>query len=72
MKKAETVLFLHYHVLHVYSTLEYHDIANVNTRCQAICDQWDLLGSLTQARRAALDEAEQILERMDSLQLGMC
>ena len=72
MKKAETVLLPHYHVFHVYSTLEYHDIANVNTRCQAICDQWDLLGSLTQARRAALDEAEQILERMDSLQLGMC
>jgi len=52
------------------STLEYHDIANVNSRCQTICDQWDLLGSLTQARRTALDEAEQILERMDSLQLG--
>jgi len=51
------------------NTLEYHDIDNVNKRCQAICDQWDLLGSLTQARRAALDEAEQILERMDSLQL---
>lgn len=55
---------------HVDSTLEYHDIVNVNTRCQTICDQWDLLGSLTQNRRTALDEAEQILERMDSLQLG--
>jgi len=56
--------------MNICSTLEYHDIVNVNTRCQTICDQWDLLGSLTQQRRAALDEAEQILERMDSLQLG--
>ncbi|XP_067939162.1 alpha-actinin-like isoform X1 [Watersipora subatra] len=51
------------------NTLEYHDIVNVNSRCQTICDQWDLLGNLTQARRTALDEAEQILEKMDSLQL---
>lgn len=52
------------------STLEYHDIVAVNSRCQSICDQWDLLGNLTQARRTALEEAEQILERMDSIQLG--
>ncbi|GLH16162.1 Alpha-actinin, sarcomeric [Gryllus bimaculatus] len=33
------------------NTLEYHDAASVNARCQRICDQWDRLGSLTQRRR---------------------
>lgn len=42
---------------------------SVNTRCQRICDQWDRLGSLTQRRRTALDEAERILEKIDILHL---
>jgi len=51
------------------NTLGYHDCATVNSRCQRICDQWDLLGTLTQQRRHALDEAEHILERIDQLHL---
>lgn len=51
------------------NTLEYHDAASVNARCQRICDQWDRLGSLTQRRRGALDEAEKILEKIDILHL---
>ncbi|KAL7978284.1 hypothetical protein Chor_014823 [Crotalus horridus] len=35
--------------------LDYHDAASVNSRCQAICDQWDTLGTLTQKRRDALE-----------------
>lgn len=56
-------------VLYCYSTLEYHDSASVNARCQRICDQWDRLGTLTQRRRQALDEAEKILEKIDVLHL---
>lgn len=52
-----------------YSTLEYHDSASVNARCQRICEQWDRLGTLTQRRRQALDEAERILEKIDVLHL---
>ena len=37
------------------SSLDYHDSPAVNGRCQRICDQWDLLGTLTQQRRIALD-----------------
>ncbi|XP_011635682.1 alpha-actinin, sarcomeric isoform X2 [Pogonomyrmex barbatus] len=51
------------------NTLEYHDSASVNARCQRICDQWDRLGTLTQRRRQALDEAEKILEKIDVLHL---
>lgn len=56
-------------LLRHYSTLEYHDSASVNARCQRICDQWDRLGTLTQRRRQALDEAEKILEKIDVLHL---
>ena len=51
------------------SALDYHDSPAVNARCQRICDQWDVLGTLTQQRRSALDEAEKILERIDTLHL---
>ena len=51
------------------NTLGYHDVQAVNSRCQRICDQWDLLGTLTQQRKAALEEAEHILERIDQLHL---
>jgi len=51
------------------NALDYHDTASVNSRCQLICDQWDRLGSLTQARRLALDEAERVLEKIDTLHL---
>lgn len=37
------------------SELDYHDAASVNSCCQAICDQWDNLGTLTQKRRDALE-----------------
>lgn len=49
--------------------LEYHDVLTVNTRCQKICDQWDRLGTLTAQRRQGLDEAEKILEKIDTLHL---
>jgi len=51
------------------NALDYHDTATVNTRCQLICDQWDRLGSLTQSRRQALEEAERVLEKIDQLHL---
>lgn len=51
------------------NTLEYHDVASVNARCQRICAQWDRLGALTQRRRAALDDAERTLEQIDLLHL---
>ena len=49
------------------NALGYHDVKTVNARCQRICDHWDLLGNLSQQRRNALDEAEQILEKIDRL-----
>jgi len=49
------------------NALGYHDVKTVNTRCQKICDQWDLLGTLSQQRKKALEEAEQILEKIDQL-----
>merc|ERR1719330_1095425 len=51
------------------NALDYWDSAAVNTRCQTICDQWDRLGTLTQQRRTGMDEAEKVLERVDSLHL---
>lgn len=42
-------------LLLVPSELDYHEAASVNSRCQAICDQWDTLGTLTQKRRDALE-----------------
>lgn len=49
------------------NALDYHDAASVNARCEKICRNWDLLGTLTSKRRAALEEAERILEHVDSL-----
>lgn len=73
MQNTCTKLFLRYVHNNIgtffYSTLEYHDSASVNARCQRICDQWDRLGTLTQRRRQALDEAERILEKIDVLHL---
>ncbi|XP_047997520.1 alpha-actinin, sarcomeric isoform X2 [Leguminivora glycinivorella] len=51
------------------NTLEYHEVASVNARCQRICSQWDRLGALTQRRRQALDDAERVLEQIDLLHL---
>lgn len=49
------------------NALDYHDAATVNARCERICRNWDLLGTLTSKRRIALEEAERILEHVDSL-----
>lgn len=38
----------------MFSSLGYHDVKTVNARCQRICDQWDLFGTLSQQRRNAL------------------
>lgn len=51
------------------NALDYHDANSVNQRCQVICDQWDLLGTLTAQRRTALEEAEHVLEKIDQLHL---
>ncbi|KAK7140496.1 hypothetical protein R3I94_012943 [Phoxinus phoxinus] len=49
--------------------LEYYDSPSVNARCQRICDQWDLLGVLTQKRSEALQRTEKLLETIDQLYL---
>ncbi|XP_040262435.1 alpha-actinin-4 [Bufo bufo] len=49
--------------------LDYYDSPSVNARCQKICDQWDLLGSLTHGRREALEQTEKHLEAIDQLYL---
>jgi len=49
------------------NALDYHDVATINARCEKTCRHWDLLGSLTSKRRLALEEAERILEHVDSL-----
>lgn len=36
---------------------------------QAICSQWDRLGQLATQRRTALEEAERVAERLDTLYL---
>ncbi|XP_015782540.1 alpha-actinin isoform X2 [Tetranychus urticae] len=51
------------------NTLGYHGSVQVNERCQRICNQWDQLGTLTQTRRIALEEAESVLEKIDTLHL---
>merc|ERR1711913_269236 len=51
------------------NALDYWDSSAVNQRCQRICDQWDRLGTLTQQRRQGMDEAEKVLERVDSMHL---
>ena len=51
------------------NTLDYHDAATINARCQRICDQWDRLGALTTQRRTQLDETERLLEKLDQLHL---
>jgi len=56
-------------IAHELNALDYHDSASVNARCQRICDQWDRLGALTQKRRHGLDEAEKVLEKIDTLHL---
>ena len=49
------------------NVLGYDQIAAVNQRCQKICNEWDQLGDLTHKRRLGLNEAERIVERIDSL-----
>merc|ERR1711970_526258 len=51
------------------NALDYKYVAEVNARCAKICEQWDRLGTLTQQRRVGMDEAEKVLERVDSLHL---
>ncbi|KAM4689963.1 alpha-actinin-4 isoform 3-T3 [Rhinophrynus dorsalis] len=49
--------------------LDYYDSPSVNARCQKICDQWDVLGSLTHTRRESLEQTERQLEAIDQLYL---
>ncbi|KAM3859654.1 alpha-actinin-2 [Diretmus argenteus] len=47
--------------------LDYRAAASINERCQAICDQWDQLGTLTQKRRLSLERTEKVLETLEQL-----
>uniref|UniRef100_A0A8C6UI80 Actinin alpha 4 n=1 Tax=Neogobius melanostomus TaxID=47308 RepID=A0A8C6UI80_9GOBI len=49
--------------------LDYYDSPSVNTRCQNICEQWDVLGALTSGRREALENTEKQLETIDEMYL---
>uniref|UniRef100_A0AAQ5XV17 Actinin alpha 4 n=1 Tax=Amphiprion ocellaris TaxID=80972 RepID=A0AAQ5XV17_AMPOC len=49
--------------------LDYYDSASVNACCQKICDQWDVLGALTQSRKESLERTEKQLESIDELYL---
>ncbi|XP_055022646.1 alpha-actinin-4 isoform X1 [Boleophthalmus pectinirostris] len=49
--------------------LDYYDSPSVNTRCQSICEQWDVLGALTGSRREALENTEKQLETIDEMYL---
>lgn len=49
------------------NVLGYDQINTVNQRCQTICNEWDELGDLTQKRRVDLNDAEKVVERIDSL-----
>lgn len=49
--------------------LGYRDSATTNERCQMICNQWDLLKTLTQRRKQDLESAEQLLEAIDQYHL---
>lgn len=49
--------------------LDYYDSPSVNARCQKICEQWDVLGALTQTRRESLERTEKQLELIDELYL---
>ncbi|XP_054883890.1 alpha-actinin-4-like isoform X2 [Poeciliopsis prolifica] len=49
--------------------LDYYDAASVNARCQKICEQWDILGSLTHSRKESLERTEKQLESIDELYL---
>ncbi|XP_015242495.1 PREDICTED: alpha-actinin-4 isoform X4 [Cyprinodon variegatus] len=49
--------------------LDYYDAASVNARCQKICEQWDILGSLTHRRKESLERTEKQLESIDELYL---
>uniref|UniRef100_A0A8C8AD02 EF-hand domain-containing protein n=1 Tax=Otus sunia TaxID=257818 RepID=A0A8C8AD02_9STRI len=51
------------------SELDYYDLPSVNAWCQKICDQWDVLDSLTHSRRKALEKTEKQLETIDKLHL---
>uniref|UniRef100_T1K6A3 F-actin cross-linking protein n=1 Tax=Tetranychus urticae TaxID=32264 RepID=T1K6A3_TETUR len=61
--------FKHKADIHEEWTRGYHGSVQVNERCQRICNQWDQLGTLTQTRRIALEEAESVLEKIDTLHL---
>lgn len=50
------------------SELDYYDSATVNARCQKICEQWDILGSLTHRRKDSLEVIFHILSSLNALQ----
>jgi actinin alpha len=51
------------------NNLRYPKIGPINQKCQAICDQWDRLGSLSAERRRRLEEMERVAEELDNLHL---
>jgi Ca2+-binding EF-hand superfamily protein len=49
--------------------LEYHDSASINEKCQAICEEWDRLGELTNRRLASLQNMEKVMDAIEQLYL---
>ncbi|KAL3309673.1 actinin alpha 2 [Cichlidogyrus casuarinus] len=53
----------------LYSSLNYHDVASVNSRTEKIVGEWDRLGQVSQRRKVEIKEALNLLERIDQLHL---
>uniref|UniRef100_A0A913I904 Alpha-actinin, sarcomeric n=1 Tax=Strongyloides stercoralis TaxID=6248 RepID=A0A913I904_STRER len=51
------------------NVLRYPKIGPINEKCKEICDHWDRLRKLTEARRR-LEEVEKVTEKIDTLQLS--
>jgi len=49
--------------------LEYFDAATINEKCQAICEEWDRLGDLTNRRLSTLQNMEKVMDAIDQLYL---
>lgn len=49
--------------------LEYFDSASINERCQAICEEWDRLGELTNRRLSTLQNMEKVMDAIEQLYL---
>ncbi|ESO09557.1 hypothetical protein HELRODRAFT_97639 [Helobdella robusta] len=51
------------------NALGYCNLKSTNQKTQQLCEQWGVLGELSIAYKAKLEESENVLERIDQLQL---